>query len=157
MKISGTGPTRPTQGKKKVDDKNKDKGGQAFEVSSTEESSATESAAPVSTTQHIAFVDSLLAVQREDDPAQRASRGRMRQRAMGLLDELEKVRDALVLGNLTVGHLLNIADVVASHRERIDDVRLTAILDEIDLRAQIEIAKMRYAIDKHEAEKGQTA
>ena len=71
----------------------------------------------------------------------------MRQRAMGLIDELEKIRNALTLGNITVGHLLNIADVVASHRERIDDPQMTAILDEIDLRAQIEIAKMRYSLD----------
>ncbi len=157
MKVSGPGPTGPTQSKKKVGDKNKDGGGQAFEVSSSEESSASETAAPINTMRQIAFVDSLLSIQGAEDPTQKASRGRMRQRGMGLLDELEKIRDALVLGNLTVGHLINIADVVASHRERIDDVRLTAILDEIDLRAQIEIAKMRYAVDKHMAQKEQSA
>ncbi|HPF78465.1 MAG TPA: flagellar assembly protein FliX [Alphaproteobacteria bacterium] len=39
------------------------------------------------------------------------------------------------------------ADVVASHREKINDPKLTALLDEIDLRAQIEIAKMRKAME----------
>jgi hypothetical protein len=35
---------------------------------------------------------------------------------------------------------------VASHREKIDDPRLVAILDEIDLRAQVEIAKARFSM-----------
>lgn len=157
MKISGTGPTRPTTNKSKVGDKKDDQGGKAFEVSSTEDTAPAETAAPINTTQQIAFVDSLLAVQGAEDPAQKASRGRMRQRAMGLLDELEKIKNALILGNMTVGHLLNIADVVASHRERIDDAHLTSILDEIDLRAQIEIAKMRYAMDQKDGQSAETA
>jgi len=157
MKVSGPGPTRPTPGKGKVGDKNKDKGGQSFEISGGEEASASENAAPINTTQQIAYVDTLLAVQGAEDPAQKASKGRMRQRAMGLIDELEKIRNALTLGNITVGHLLNIADVVASHRERIDDPQMTAILDEIDLRAQIEIAKMRYSLDRQESAENQSA
>jgi|TARA_R110002126_G_scaffold13118_1_gene56086 hypothetical protein len=157
MKVSGPGPTRPTTGKGKVGDKSKDKGGQSFEISSGDETSASDNAAPINTTQQIAYVDTLLAVQGAEDPAQKASKGRMRQRAMGLIDELEKIRNALTLGNITVGHLLNIADVVASHRERIDDPQMTSILDEIDLRAQIEIAKMRYSLDRQESVDSQSA
>jgi hypothetical protein len=43
--------------------------------------------------------------------------------------------------------VIDLADVVASHRERVSDPKLTAILDEIDLRAQIEIAKARKALE----------
>ena len=150
MKVRGPGPSTQTGRSGKVGDKNKDKGGQSFEVSSTEESAPAETAAPLNATQQIAYVDALLAVQGAEDPGAKASKGRMRQRGMGLLDQLERIRNAIVLGNLTVGHLLNIADVVASHREQIDDAQMTSILDEIDLRAQIEIAKMRYALDKQE-------
>lgn len=156
MKVSGPGPTRPTTSKSKVGDKNKDGGGQSFDVSGADDAAPAETAAPLSATQHLAYVDSLLAVQGAEDPAQKASKGRMRQRAMGLLDELEKIRNALTLGNLTVGHLLNIADIVASHRERIDDAQMTSILDEIDLRAQIEIAKMRYVLDQKDGKNNQT-
>jgi hypothetical protein len=53
----------------------------------------------------------------------------------------------MLTGTLTVGNLLDIADVVASHRERIGDPQLAGLLDEIDLRAQIEIAKMKMALD----------
>jgi hypothetical protein len=106
-----------------------------------------EGAKGASATQSIAKVDSLLAVQATDDPAQRSARKRMLVRAEGLLGELDNLKTALLTGSLTVGHVLDIADVVASHREKITDPELTAILDEIDLRAQIEIAKLRKALD----------
>ena len=53
----------------------------------------------------------------------------------------------MLSGTLSVGNLIDIADVVASHRERLKDPQLCSLLDEIDLRAQIEIAKMRMALD----------
>lgn len=96
---------------------------------------------------NIARVDVLLAAQATDDPAQRSARRRVVQRGDLLLDELDGIRIALLAGTLTVGHLIDIADVVASHREKIMDPRLTAVLDEIDLRAQVELAKLRAALD----------
>ncbi|AGH98450.1 flagellar assembly protein FliX [Micavibrio aeruginosavorus] len=104
-----------------------------------------ETAAPA-TARAIAQVDALLAAQEVEDPAARAARRRMVGRADSVLDQLEAIRLGLLTGTLTVGDILNIADVVAQHRERIQDPGLTAILDEIDLRAQIEIAKMRMAL-----------
>ena len=44
--------------------------------------------------------------------------------------------------------MIDVADVVASHRERIHDPALTAVMDEIDLRAQVELAKMRAALER---------
>lgn len=71
----------------------------------------------------------------------------MRQRAGDILKELDKIRIAMLSGTLTVGHMIDVADVVASHRERIMDPGLTAIMDEVDLRAQVELAKMRSAFE----------
>ncbi len=99
-------------------------------------------------TQSIARVDALLSVQAAEDPTERAARRRMHQRASVILDELDKVRLALLSGTLTVGHVIGVADVIAAHREKIMDPSLSAILDEIDLRAQVELAKMRQALDK---------
>ncbi len=109
--------------------------------------SGTEESAGAGMTSSIAHVDSLLAAQAVEDPAARASRGRMRQRAEDILGELDKIRLAMLGGNLTVGHMIDVADVIAEHREKISDPSLTAILDEIDLRAQVELAKMRVALD----------
>ena len=100
------------------------------------------------TTQSIVQVDALLALQGAEDPTERASRGRMRQRADDILDELDKVRMAMLKGDLTVGHMVNIADVVASHREKISDPHLTALMDEVDLRAQVELAKLRVSLER---------
>ncbi len=98
--------------------------------------------APVS----VASVDALLAVQAAEDPTERAAKRRMRERGVTLLEKLDEIRLGLLTGNMTVGQVIGIADVVASHREKVNDPKMSALLDEIDLRAQIEIAKMRKAI-----------
>lgn len=97
--------------------------------------------------QSIAQLDVLLAAQGVGDPTEKAAKKRVRERAGNILGHLEKVRIAMLTGNLTVGHMIDVADVVASHRDKIVDPRLTAIMDEIDLRAQVELAKMRYAME----------
>jgi len=102
--------------------------------------------APASTSA-IARVDALLAAQAVEDPTERAAKHRMRARGDGILAELDKLKLALLTGNLTLGHVIDIADVVASHREKIADPKLSAILDDIDLRAQIEIAKARKTLE----------
>jgi hypothetical protein len=107
----------------------------------------TQGAAPSQNTQSIAHVDALLAVQGAEDPTQGAARKRARKRSTVILDELEKIRMAMLGGTLTIGHMIDIADVVASHREKIMDPALTGIMDEIDLRAQVELAKMRVALN----------
>lgn len=144
MKIQGPDQTQKTSATKKT--------GRAGSVSGSGfgqllETGETEAPAHSAATNVIAGIDSLLAAQEVDDPAGRASRGRMRKRGMDILQSLEKVRLGMLTGTLSVGNLIDIADVVASHRERINDPQLSSLLDEIDLRAQIEIAKMRMALD----------
>jgi len=110
-------------------------------------SGTAQSPAAAGATQSIAQIDALLAAQEVEDPTARAARRRMTARADTILDELERMRMALLTGSMTVGHLIDIADVVALHREKIMDPRLSALLDEVDLRAQIELAKLRMALD----------
>lgn len=95
----------------------------------------------------VASVDALLAVQGAEDPTERAARKRMRERGDNLLNKLDEIRLGLLTGGMTVGQVIGVADVVASHREKVNDPALSALLDEIDLRAQIEIAKMRKAME----------
>lgn len=128
--------------------KKKDRAGEADGSFGSLVTGAAGGPAGTAATQSIASVDVLLAAQGADDPAQRGARQRMRQRADSLLRELDGLKAALLTGRLTVGHVIDIADVIASHREKVMDPRLTAILDEIDLRAQIELAKLRMALDK---------
>lgn len=148
MKIQGPGPTKgPSKTTKK------DKPQKSDSTFDEMVSGGAKESAPAKATQSIAHVDALLAVQGAEDPTQGAARKRMRGRAGSILDELDKIRNAMLGGTLTVGHMIDIADVVASHREKITDPKLTDIMDEIDLRAQVELAKMRVVLDKKEAAK----
>lgn len=143
MKVQGPGQTQAAS-------KSKKSGKTAQADGSFEDfiASGVSKASSVGATQAIINVDSLLAVQGAGDAGAGKSRKRARQRADTLLNELDKIRVAMLGGNLTIGHMIDVADVVASHREKIMDPALTAIIDEIDLRAQVELAKMRVALDK---------
>lgn len=143
MKVQGPGGTQgPSKSKKSS--KTTGAGGNFGALVSGEQQETAANTA----TQSIAQVDALLAIQGADDPTQGKARQRMRARANTILDELDALRGEMLSGTLTVGHVIDIADVVASHREKVTDPHLMAILDEIDLRAQVELAKMRMAMDQ---------
>lgn len=108
-------------------------------------------AASTAATHSIAQVDSLLAIQGAEDPTERSARQKAQKRCKTILDELEKIRLAMLSGNLTVGHMVDVADVVSAHRQKITDPALVAIMDEVDLRAQVELAKMRMVMDRKSA------
>lgn len=111
---------------------------------------AAEHVAGASPVQSVASVDALLAVQGVDNPTERAARRRMHDRGDKILQKLDHLKLSLLGGNLTIGQVVNIADMVASHREKINDPDMSALLDEIDLRAQIELAKIRKAMDQQQ-------
>lgn len=149
MKINGPGKAGNTQqtGKTK-----KSSGAQSADGSFADFLvDKSDTAAAPSTASTITATDVLLSVQASDDPAERAARGRMAERADRILDKLEQIRVNILTGHMTVGDMIDIADMVARHREKVTDPALTAILDEIDLRAQIELAKMRVSLDALES------
>jgi len=88
-------------------------------------------------------VDGLFALQELPDAL--AGHRRALQRGGTLLDRLDDLRMALLSGDLTAGQIAELGRVVASERGGIDDPRLLAILDEIDLRARVELAKLSTA------------
>jgi len=99
----------------------------------TEETSRINKASPLT------GIQALLSMQEVDDATERASKGR--RRAEAILDKLDKLRLALLDGAIGKEDLIELARQVQSSRATIDDPRLARILDEIDLRAQVEIAK----------------
>jgi len=146
MKVTGPGKSGKVSKTSKSTKTNKSDGAGFGDFMNAGVESAKEGAA-ASSTQSIAKVDALLAVQAAEDSTQRQKKTKLQKRAEDLLEELEKIRMAMLNGSLTIGHMIDIADVVAEHREKVDDPHLTSIMDEIDLRAQVEIAKMRVAVD----------
>jgi hypothetical protein len=143
MKIDHTRKSAGTSGTKKTSSTKS--GASGFEEYIEGASSAKESA-PASAPQSIARVDALLAVQAVEDPTERAARKRMTARADNVLQELDQLHMSLLNNTMSMDHMLKLADTVAAHKERVHDSKLSALLEEIDLRAQIELAKMRKAL-----------
>lgn len=133
-KIEGTGPVHTSQPVRRAG-KAGTSGGSSFarHLDEASESSASSSLTGVNS------IAGVLGVQEVDDALARASRGKIR--AQDILDRLDELRHDLLLGTLSYERLQNLARIVNAHRGKVDDPRLAAILDEIDLRAQVELAK----------------
>lgn len=141
MKIEG--PKSSSELNKKKDAKKTSSGDGAFKSMMGTESA--QSAGGAGLTSGIASMDILLAAQSVDNSTQGKAKHKAKLRAKGILEKLNDLKVAMVSGNVTIGHMISIADVVATHRENITDPELTAILDEIDLRAHVELAKLEVA------------
>ena len=87
----------------------------------------------------VASVDALLALQAVGDPTER--RRRAVGRASRILDVLDEVKIALLEGALNPGALDRLVSAVRDEREGTEDARLESILDEIEIRAAVELAK----------------
>jgi hypothetical protein len=81
----------------------------------------------------------LLAVQEVGDATE--GRGRARRRAESLLDKLEELRIAIMLGEVPLAHLENLAGLLKQRQDSIGDPKLAEIINEIEIRAAVELAK----------------
>jgi len=111
----------------------------SFSVSDSEAPRAQTVAGPAP----LAAVDSILMLQGLDD----STSGRSRATAHGeqLLGLLDEVRDGLLIGGIPRGTLNRLADAVGRRHESFADPRLQGVLDEIELRARVELAKLEQA------------
>ena len=87
----------------------------------------------------VSAVDSLLVLQEVQDATSGTSRAKLR--AQDLLDHLDEVRHGLLAGALSREMLDRLARIARSERQSVDDPRLQELLDEIELRAAVELAK----------------
>ena len=85
-------------------------------------------------------VDALLALQEvSDDPG---GRNRGRRRGEELLNHLDDLHLGLLSGSLSADAIERLAGIVAAKRGQVDDLRLAQVLDEIEVRAAVELAKL---------------
>lgn len=96
----------------------------------------------------IAALDSILMLQGLDDSTQ----GKSKSLAHGeqLLDLLDSVRDGLLAGEIPRTTLNKLAAAVTRRHEAFADPKLQDVLDQIELRAHVELAKLE-ALDKRVA------
>ena len=85
-------------------------------------------------------IDALLALQGiEEDPAER--RKRSVQRGKGALDVLDDLKLGLLSGNLDGATVSRLRDAAANLKASSGDPGLDAVLSEIELRVEVELAK----------------
>jgi hypothetical protein len=108
-----------------------------------EEIADAKTAAALTGTGPIAAVDTILALQGVEDSTDGRTRGvRHGEQLLTLLDE---VRDGLLCGGIPRMTLNRLALAITKRRESFADPKLQAVLDEIDLRARVELAKLEQA------------
>ena len=128
-KVSGVSQAKRTKQASKA-------GGTAFADMLGETGGADQVAAPAASS----GVESVLAVQSVGDREGNARKAW--ERAELMLARLEDVRDGLLMGAIPVDRLQDLAGAARERREELDDPRLVEILNDIELRARVELAKL---------------
>lgn len=146
MRISSTGNNHSIQSTKKAKKTGSSSSvsfGSLLDAAETNESSPS---APVTEAQSVSTVDSMLMLQEvsEDDLQKKKA---IKQAGM-TLSALEKLRDALLMGRLPE-HLLNdMQRIVDTQRALTTNPLLNQVLDDIELRAAVELAKLEMHLKK---------
>ncbi|MGA9657601.1 MAG: flagellar assembly protein FliX [Asticcacaulis sp.] len=87
-------------------------------------------------------MDALLALQGEEDVLT-GRRRRQIKRSHEMLDALDDLKVSVLSGEIDDEALLRLQARIAEHREDIEDDRLQGVLNEIETRACVELAKRR--------------
>jgi len=143
MKVTGTGGVGQTGGSRGP----KAAGGDGFRLPDGSAPAATSQASGVAATNAVMGVEALLALQDIGGPLER--RRRAVGRASRLLDTLDEIKIALLEGQLDAGDLQRLERAIRDQRAATDDPRLEELLDEIETRAAVELAKLERAAAAH--------
>jgi hypothetical protein len=133
MRITGPGASGNTSNIRKT--KGTSKGGDFGKLLSSAE---TDEAAQVSDAASLNALSSLLSLQEVDE---RTFMDEAKERGTQLLDYLDGIRYGLLSGKVSQEELENITALVSTTRPEVSDPELNAILDEIEVRAAVEVAK----------------
>lgn len=109
--------------------------GVAFQVNEGGSAQRAAAAAPVASASPI---DALLALQGAEDPTQ--GRKKTIRRGRSLLDTLEAIKTDLLLGRISEGRLNQLMVLIGQARDKTEP-GLDGLLDDIELRARVELAK----------------
>lgn len=135
MKVTGSnGITSPAggQGPKRT-------GGQGFTLPAADEAGSATGVTRTAGASPVGSLDALIALQQVDEPLER--RRRAIRRGGQLLDILDRLKLALLGDELGDGELRALAVAVREQRSSTGDPQLEALLDQIETRAAVELAK----------------
>jgi hypothetical protein len=107
---------------------------------SVDEGDAPKSSAPAASLRTIGGIDALIALQGQDDPTEKRRRAVKRGRTA--LDVLDDLKIEVLGGSLGPSTLQRLKSATADLRDASGDAGLDSVLAEIELRVEVEIAKM---------------
>ena len=116
---------------------------EAFHIGSSGAASGAAAPTRAASLAGVASLDALLALHDVEGPLER--RRRAVGRAGRILDVLDEVKLSLLDGGLAEGSLHSLVGAVRSERACTHDDRLEGVLDEIETRAAVELAKWEMA------------
>lgn len=90
----------------------------------------------------IGAVDALLMLQGVEDSTSEQANARAKMRGRMLLDRLDEIRHGLLLGTIPRQTLDDIARIARARKDAATDPQLAEVLGEIELRAEVELAKL---------------
>lgn len=97
---------------------------------------------PVGGNAPVTAVDALLALQEVEDSTSEQANAQARARGATLLEKLDEIRHGLLTGRISLATLNELAATVHADRAEATDPKLAEVLDEIELRAEVELAKL---------------
>ena len=118
------------------------RGGGDFSLSRTGGSAKSAATAQSSAALGMMGVDALLALQGEEDVLT-GRRRRQIKRSSDILDALDDIKVSVLSGDIDDDALLRLQGMIAQQREDTEDERLQGVLNEIETRAFVELAKRR--------------
>lgn len=96
----------------------------------------------VSTTIGVTGAEAIFAAQVVNDEEGKARKKQAVKRGFSLIEKLEEIRDALLLGYIAREKLIEISRFVKDNKNITDDAQLNEIISEIELRIEVELAKL---------------
>ncbi|WP_339632734.1 flagellar assembly protein FliX [uncultured Sneathiella sp.] len=139
MKVGGPGRTSSTSSSK--GGKAAQKSGAKFSVESDPVETA--SAGGVASSSPISSIEALVALQGVDGDEPRTNK-RAIAKGEDLLTKLEVLRDGMLSGNLSPDKLKQLQETLSGYKTDGADPELKQIIDEIEVRAAVELAKFGY-------------
>jgi hypothetical protein len=141
MKVSGVGSGAAAAGGARKADKADGRKGE-FKKALVDAMGSMEEVHAAEAPSSLGIVEATLMLQDVGGATDREARRNLVRRGEELLDMLEEIRHGLLLGTVPLDKLQSLADNVRTRRDACQDPRLVALLDEIELRAEVEIAKL---------------
>ena len=122
-------------------------GGADFSSHLAPTDSATAEARALESPFSIGGLEALLAIQDVGDSLEEKKKRKLIRHGEDLLDMLEELRGDLLVGKVSEERLIALARCLRNRSDPCSDPRLAGLIDEIELRAEVELAKLTRAAE----------